>query len=345
MAKPGEDITADALPKNGKYGGSGFFGMNPIGMSATKTLPLPATFPNGARAAVLMTFDCEGTYGNGTGDMALEVENYFRMGDRLASLGLKATFNIVGKMAENQGPDFVKHLHACGSEVASHGYWHEMTHFGEHAYHGHYGFEENFESLKRGAEALAAIIGEPIRGARIPYGHFNEHTYDAVESLNLDWTSNVAIEALKDSALGFGPAPFIPVIGGKTHSFVEIPLDSETYDWSIWVADENNASFVERVRTYAAQRGIEFDRTPSGGAAIWRDRIAQTIENESMFTLLCHPTNLAIKSDQWGDPVDEFMFPVFDELACNQDAGRIWAPTCAELTDLYRSVMVSAESE
>ena len=337
MTNPQKDIAADALPRNGQFGGSSFFGRNPVGVRAVAPLRLPTRFPNGARAAVLMTFDCEGTYGNGTGNMALEVENYSRICDRLEALGLKATFNVVGLMAEEQGPDFVLRMHEAGSEVATHCYWHEMGRFGEYPYHGHYGLAENLESIKRGCEALQEITGARVRGVRLPYGHFNEHTYDAIESLGLAWSSNMNIENLLDPSQGFGPAPFIPELGGKRYNFVEIPLDSQTYDWSIWIADGNNASFIERVMRYAEQQAIELDRTPAGAVAIWRERIRQTIEGESIFTLLCHPTNLAVLCDLWSDPVEEFLFPVFDELARQQDAGMLWVPTCAEMADFYRS--------
>jgi len=340
-----KDLTADALPRNARFGGSSFFGMDPVGARAVRPLPLPAVFPNGARAAALLTFDCEGTYGNGAGDMDLEVRNYFRICDRLEALGLKATFNIVGRMAEEQGPDFVKRIHAAGAEVAAHGYTHEMTHVGPAPYHGHYGPRENVESLRRGRDCLQRIIDAPVRGVRVPYGHFNEHTYAAIESLGLDWTSNMAIEDLLDPAQGFGPAPFTPALGDREYRFVEIPVDCQTFDWAIWIADEANPSFVERVRKYADARGIALLRAPSGAAAIWKERIRQTIGARSVFTFLCHPINLAVSSHRWGDPVEEFLFPVFDDLGRRQDAGELWVPTCGEMADFYRAHVADDERE
>jgi len=344
MADSERDIAQDAQPRNGRFGGSSFFGTRPIGLDVADALALPATFPGGARAAALMTFDCEGNYGNGIGDMAVEVKNYFRICDKLESLGLKATFNVVGLMAAEQGPDFVKRMQASGSEVAPHGYWHDMFHFGEYPYHGHYGLDENMESLKRSRAVLEDIIGAPVRGVRIPYGHFNEHTYAAIEALGFAWTSNVEIDNMLSPSEACGCAPFAPVLGGKRYSFIEIPVDSQTYDWSIWVADESNAAFIERVRRYAERRGIELERTPSGAVTIWKERIRETIDNESVFTFLCHPTNLAIASDRWGDPVEEFLFPVFEELARRRDEGSLWVPTCGEMEDFYRSQRREASS-
>ena len=335
MSASQKDIAADLLPRNGQYGGSSFFGKNPIGLKALDPMPLPATFPNGAKAAVLMTYDVEGTYGNGQGDMAAEIANYFRMADKLESLGVKCTFNIVGSMAVEQGPDFVKRLHDAGSEVASHGHWHEMPGDTAHTYHGQRGYEENLESVRRSLDALERIIGQRPTGMRIPYGHFNEHTYDAMAAEGVQWTSNVNMENLSDPTQAYGPVPFRPELGGKRYDFIEIPVDSQTYDWSIWVADDNNAAFIERVNAFCTSSGIPFERTPKGALAIWRERIRQTVESGTVFTLLCHPINLVVKSDRWGDALEEFMFPVYEELAARQDAGDLWVPTSAEMTAFY----------
>ena len=55
----------------GRFGGFCFGGQSPDGVKVVAPLPAGTVFPNGARAALLLTFDVEGTYGNGTGDMAL----------------------------------------------------------------------------------------------------------------------------------------------------------------------------------------------------------------------------------------------------------------------------------
>lgn len=332
------DIAATAAVRNGQYGGSSFFG-RPIGVEAANPMKLPATFPNGARAAVLLTFDVEGFYGNGSGDEALEVRNYSRMAERMAALGLKGTFNVVGRMAQERGPDFVRLLHQAGMELATHGYEHEMTGAGEGlTYHGHYGLKENLEDLGRGVEAIQDITGVPVRGARVPYGHFNEHSYRAMERLGLAWASNMEIDNFLRPEDAFGPAPFRPAIGGKVCDIVEIPLDSQTYDWAMWIADENNPSFVARVNAFMQSRGLHAARTPAGAATVWEERIRSAIESESVFTLLCHPINLTVRSERWsGDPLEDFLFKVFDRLAELQKGQKVWVPTCAELADFYRA--------
>ena len=325
--------------KQGRYGGFCFGGQQPDGVVVRNPLPTTTVFPNGARAALLLTFDVEGTYGNGTGDMRREIDNYGRLCERLAARGIPATFNIVGQMAEEQGPGFVERMWDAGSEVAAHGYVHDMNkrYGGADAYAGHYGPEENLEQVRDGVAAINAIRPGLVRGVRIPYGHFNEFTYDAIEALGLTWSSNVGIEDFLIPGNGFGPAPFQMQLGDKPYPIVEIPLDSQTYDWSIWMADEMaNRSFVESVRRYCALRNVPFKRTPAGAADIWRARMRDTVESGSVFTLLCHPINLAAPSDRWGDPVEKFLFPVIDGLARLHQENQAWACTCGQLADFYR---------
>ena len=129
----------------GRYGGFCFGGQTPDGVTTVAPLPPGTVFPNGATAALLLTFDVEGTYSNGTGDMALEVANYERICAKLKAAGIVATFNIVGQMAEEQGPAFVRWILDAGCEVAAHGYVHDMNrrYDAAKAYAGHYGPSEN----------------------------------------------------------------------------------------------------------------------------------------------------------------------------------------------------------
>jgi len=341
---PSQDLTETASPRVGRFGGSSFFGSNPVGARAVDPLPMPRVFPNGATAAGILTFDVEGRYGNSAEDMDQEIRNYDRIGPRMAELGIKGTFNIVGQMARDRGPAFVRTLDECGCEIASHGFYHELQ-LGEkdpYSYHGHYGLAENLESLSRSIEVLSGMTGKPIAGVRLPYAHLNEYSYEAIERLGLSWASNFGIDDMLDPSQGFGPAPFRPALGERVFDFVEIPLDTQTYDWAIWIADENNPSFIERVRRYAASKQVDLNRTPAGAVEIWRARIRDAMERSSCMTLLCHPINLTARSDRWGDAVDEFLFPIFEELAALQKDKRVWVPLCREMAEFYRQHAGSA---
>ena len=331
-------LIEDVKHKQGRYGGFCFGGQQPDGVVARNPLPAGTVYPNGARAALLLTYDVEGTYGNGEGDMQREIDNYARICERLVANGIPATFNVVGKMAEEHGPAFVEQMWEAGCEVAPHGYVHEMNsrYGGEDVYAGHYGPEQNSEQVRDGVAAIEAIRPGSVRGFRLPYGHFNEYSYDAIADAGLVWSSHVGIEDFSTPGNGYGPMPFQMQLGEHVYPLVEIPIDSQTYDWCIWMADQKtNASFVDSVRRYCELRSIPFERTPKGGVAVWHQRMLDAIESETCFTFICHPINLAVLDERWGDPVDDFMLPVIDLAGELHREGKAWLCTCEQLAEVY----------
>lgn len=325
--------------QRGRHGGFSFGGEQPDGVTPSEPLSRGTIYPNGARAALLLTFDVEGTYSNGTGDMEREIANYRRICRKLEEAHVPATFCVVGQMAEEHGPDCLEWMLEAGCEIASHGYVHDLNrrYGGDRVYAGHYGPTENLEQIHDGIEAIHRFFPDTVRGVRMPYGHFNEFTYDAMERLGVVWSSNVGIDDFLRPGQGFGPMPFRMRLGDKLYPIVEIPLDSQTYDWTIWMADEEaNRSFVDAVRTYASTRNLAFERTFSGGVAIWNERMREAIDSQTSFTLLCHPINLAPKETGGHDPVEEFLFPVIDRLRELRQEGNAWVCTCGQMADFYR---------
>ncbi len=342
MKNQERSLVEDTKHAHGKYGGFSFGGQQPDGVQVHRPLKNGVTFPNGAKAALLLTFDVEGNYGNGMGDTNLEIANYHRICDRLEANDITATFNIVGKMIDENNPGFVKRMLESGSEVAPHGYVHDLNkqYGGDRVYAGHYGPDENKKQINDGIRALERHFPGSVNGYRLPYGHFNEYSYDAIEDAGLKWASNLGIEDFINPDNGCGTQPFKFGLGDKIYDLIEIPLDSQTYDWTIWMADEkSNKSFVDGVSTYCRSRGIPFVRTPKGGVAIWRQRMLEAIENQSVFTLLCHPTNLAVESTAWGDPLKEFLFPSIDLLGELNRSKKAWVCTCGQMADFYRERM------
>lgn len=324
---------------SGKYGGFSFGGSHPEGVKVHNPLKKGFTFPNGAKAALLLTFDVEGNYGNGIGSIDLEIANYERICERLEANGIPATFNIVGKMIEDYGSDFAQRMLTGGSEIAPHGYVHDLNkqYGGDKVYAGHYGQVENHTQINKGVQVIEKHFPGKVKGYRLPYGHFNEYSYNAIEDAKLQWTSHLGIDDFIHPNNGFGTQPFQIGLGNKIYDIVEIPLDSQTYDWAIWMADENaNKQFVDAVRSYCQSRGISFVRTPEGGVTIWRQRMLEAIESQSVFTLLCHPINLAIKNAVWGDPLEQFLFPVIDLLGELYRTKKAWVCTCGQMTDFYK---------
>ncbi len=81
---------------------------------------------------------------------------------------------------------------------------------------------------------------------------------------------------------------------------------------------------------------MPFKRTPECGLAIWRQRMAEAIESQSVFTLLCHPINLAVKNAVLGDPLEEFLFPAIDLLGELNRTNKAWVCTCGQMAEFYK---------
>ena len=338
MEQQQKSLTEQAEDLAGKYGGFSFGGRQPCGVKPYKQMEKGMVFPNGARTAIALTLDIEGCYGNGAGSQEKEIANYKRICTKLDKCNVPATFNVVGKMAEQHGPGFVHWMFDAGCEVAPHGYWHDLDDVFEKnkVYAGQYGLSENLEQIKLGINAINSIKSGSVRGVRLPYGHFNEYSYQAMEQFGLEWASNVGFDDFIVPGQGYGGMPFQMQLGDRKYDIIEIPLDSQTYDWSIWVADEKtNNTFVDAVKLYCRSRNISFDRTPSGAVRVWQQRIADAIQQQSVFTLLCHPINLTIESDKWSDAVEEFLFPVIEHLNELSRQNKIWTCTCNSLAKYY----------
>lgn len=327
----------------GRYGGFSFGGQTPDGVVVHAPLPQGIVYPNGATAAVLLTFDVEGTYGNAIGELEAEVRNYVPLCRTLAENQVPATFNVVGQMAEEHGSEFLGEMLEAGCEIASHGYVHDLDkqYGGELVYAGHFGREENRRQVLDGVraveEAAAKFARCKVRGIRLPYGHFNEYSYEAIADAGLAWASNVGSDDFVVPGQGFGSQPFRIGLGDKKYPLVEIPLDSQTYDWSIWIADASaNAVFVEAVRAYCRSRGLAWERTPRLAFEVWKRRIEETLRERRVFTLLCHPINLTVRGEGWGSPLDEFLYPVIELLGELAGQNRVWACTCAQMAEFYR---------
>lgn len=339
MKKAQRSLVEEAKHLQGKYGGFCFGGNTPDGVVVKDPLPNGVIFPNGAKAAVLLTYDVEGNYGNGAGDQEKEMANYKRICDCHKKNNIPGSFFVVGKFAEEKGTDFVEVMLDAGCDVNPHGYVHDMNKLygGDYIYAGHYGKKENFEQVSFGVDAINKIKPKIAKGFRLPYGHFNEYSYDALEECNLKFASHVGMDDFLVPGLGFGSQPFTMQLGDKAYPIVEIPLDSQTYDWAIWIAEEDsNAPFVNSVKKYCESKNMGFERTPSFGVKVWRRRIEDCIQNQGVFTALCHPINLTVQNDKWGDPVDEFMIPVIDMVGELSRSGKVWACTCSQMADFYQ---------
>ena len=324
----------------GRYGGFNFGGQVPDGITVNNPLPKGVTFPNGAKSAILLTFDVEGNYGNGVGDQEREIANFVPLCNHIAKKNITATFNVVGRMVEEHGPEFIRWMLDANCEVAPHGYYHDLNkHYGgDRVYAGHYEKPVNMLQVGGGIAALNNIQKGCVSGSRLPYGHFNEFSYESFVEAGLTWSSNVCMDDFTGMGHGFGSQPFMMQLGEQKYPIIEIPMDGTIYDWPIFIADKiDHKPFIDSISTYCKDRNIPFDRTPAGAIPIWKQRIDEAVSHDEVYSLLLHTINETIIRDNWGDPLDTCLLPLIDLLAEYQDSGKVWICTCNELATFYKS--------
>lgn len=100
--------------------------------------------------------------------------NTRKLADMLAQHGTKATFFVLGWVAERH-PGLVKALAEQGHEIASHGYGHELV-----ATQSPAGFRNDVRRAKR---LLEDIVGMPVRGYRAPSFSIDSQTHWALSVL------------------------------------------------------------------------------------------------------------------------------------------------------------------
>jgi len=136
--------------------------------------------------------------------------------DQLAERGIRATFFIVGQIAEDD-PKLVRSIHEAGHEVASHGWDHrrvlEMD-------------RESFrEDLRRSKQALEQAIAAPVVGYRAPTFSIVRKTAWALDVLaELGFLYDSSIYPVRHDRYGIPDAPRGPFLArGVRHEILEIP--------------------------------------------------------------------------------------------------------------------------
>ena len=96
--------------------------------------------------------------------------------DILGRYGVKATFFVVGDWVEKY-PDSVKALAEAGNEV--------MNHSSDHAHFSSLSTEQITADISACNEKIAALTGSSPSLFRCPYGEYDDHVIQAVESLGM----------------------------------------------------------------------------------------------------------------------------------------------------------------
>ena len=218
---------------------------------AVSLLPWPWPY----RGAYSFTFDCEATYGGGSSFRG-ETEVVPQLAALFAQNGVKATFNFLGRVAEEHG-EAVAAVQEAAQDIAGHGYAHRNL-------DGLPAAEQEAE-IGRAIDAIGAACGQRIVGWRSPWGTYDRCTYEALERLGFKWASNW-------SRSMWGTSPFYPVFDRTNFRVVEIPFDDVHFD---------------------AQMYNKYHATPRQVFALWRNYMLEARRSNGLFVLLCHPVNLA----------------------------------------------------
>ena len=145
------------------------------------------TWPAGHRAALCVSIDVDGRYGeeqSKTPDpfwihqTAYDATGTTRLLDLLADAGVSATFCWVGKVAEER-PDLVVRAVAEGHEVAAHSWDHRRYCEMDRA--------EQRADVEQTVEALTRIAGTAPVGHKTPGWRYDVQTFGVVQELGLTW--------------------------------------------------------------------------------------------------------------------------------------------------------------
>lgn len=147
-----------------------------------------AIWPAGHRAALCLTFDVDGSYGEANyrqpddqywlSQTAYDPAGTNRLLNLLADTGVQATFCWVGRAAEDH-LYLVKRAIAEGHEVALHSW--------DHRYYNAMSAAEQQADMERTFAALARIAGVPPTGHKTASWRYNDATHAIAQELGLLW--------------------------------------------------------------------------------------------------------------------------------------------------------------
>ncbi len=263
------------------------------------------TWPNGARCAIILTFDFDaetnwmsrdpgnikrpGTLSQGTYGAKVGVPKLLEL---LHEEGLRGTFFVPGWVAENRTRR-VEEIVAAGHEVGHHGYLHKWVDPDRP--------EEEVEELERGLEALKRRVGVKPQGYRSPAGETSQNIIRLLTDKGF----------LYDSSLLDDINPYRHVLPDGRQGPVELP-----WHWSL-----DDAPFL--------LTSIKFHRpifTNEHILTIWRDEFREIHRWGRLFTLTMHPQAIGRPSR---------LALLRDFIAFTRGFKDVWYTTAAEVAGAF----------
>jgi polysaccharide deacetylase family protein (PEP-CTERM system associated) len=136
--------------------------------------------------------------------------------DQLAAADVKATFFIVGEIAQTH-PALVRDIHAAGHEVGSHSWDHRRVH--------HFTPRTFRDDLLRSKEALEDVTGEAVAGFRAPTFSVMRQTAWAIDVLaECGFEYDSSVFPVRHDRYGIPDAPRGPFwAAGQSRELLELP--------------------------------------------------------------------------------------------------------------------------
>jgi peptidoglycan/xylan/chitin deacetylase (PgdA/CDA1 family) len=269
----------------------------------------PIQWPNGAKCAVCISFDCDSdslihaVYPENHHEHALTTSwlRYDeiavpRIGELFNSLGIKQTFFTPAWCLERY-PESFEPLLESGHEIALHGWIHESPSLQSPEAERHW-FEKTFEKL-------TDFIGEKPAGYRVPWGHLSTLTLELLAEF----------DCLYDSSLMNDHNPF--VFETSKGDLIELPTDVTVIeDWSQYA---NVAAFGAVTRP----------AHPDAATDVYWSEFEALHELGGLFVATFHPmvSGRPARLRALGKLIERM-----------QDKGDVWFATAAEIAAHVKSV-------
>jgi len=225
----------------------------------------PASWPNGARVAVLFSFDADNETENMImGDMSIFGMTSHEYGARrgLARIvsfldrhELPASF-FIPTVSNMLAPEMIPLIQRSGRhEIGVHGWIHE--------YNSKLSKEEQRELTARAIDYLQKQTGRRPLGYRAPWGDVSKDTLEIVRQFGF----------LYDSSMLSDDTPYEILHNGESTGMVELPVNLILEDSVLNVANTFSAGIM----------------TPRDVLQVWIDEFDRAYEEGTMFLLVAHP--------------------------------------------------------
>ena len=257
-----------------------------------------SVWPGGHRAALCLSFDVDGPYGErnyqpAANTYAISQTEYEPFGVRrilgiLSDFDVSATFCWVGKEADDR-PDLVREAFDAGHEIALHTW--------DHQYYGQMSTAEQHDDLERTFATLHSITGTAPVGHKTGGWRYTDETHLLCQEMGLQWAMDIPR----------GDQPFLMAPNPELPPLVHLPPSAMWDDYTF---------FVDRMVP------------PSAAYEFWHDDLDVLRTEGGLMSLTFHPFVS-------GRPAPSRAIVRLLDYAI--DLGDIWIASASEIATWWRA--------